>query len=61
MDKDEKIRFLEDCIVDIRAEIKKLEHSNTMVSVYLMKRVKPMVDSFEIYNSLKDEENIGYG
>ena len=60
MDDKDKIRFLEDCIIDIRSEIKRLERDNTALSVYLFKRVKPVVDAVELYKSVKDEDNIGY-
>ena len=56
MDIEEKVKFIEDCLIDIRKDIRRIERENEGIGTYLLKKVKPLVESIEIVREIKQEE-----
>lgn len=58
---DEYVRFLEDCIIDIRREIKELKKTDEALCKIFIERVKPVVDAVELHQRIKFEEDVSIG
>ena len=56
MDVEDKIKFIEDCLIDIRKDIRRIDRENEGIGTYLFKKVKPLVESIEMVKEIKQED-----